>query len=111
MMLTLPRASAGKPHPLTPLRKWMALALVLQGSVTDFGMVGGILPFGPLSMTAFLVVSLLGSTSRNGTLLNTLGFQSGKINRSRFPPASKNISFVVMTVAILSSGIGTYLPF
>jgi len=46
-MLTLPRASAGKPHPLTPLRKWMVLALVLQGSVTDFGMIGGSFPFGP----------------------------------------------------------------
>jgi len=34
-------------------------------------------------MTAFLMVSLAGSTSTNGTLLNTLGFQSGKTNLSR----------------------------
>ena len=81
-------------QPPTPLSRWIAFALPLNGRLTLFGIFGGTLPCGPFSITTFFTLSFCGSTSTNGTSPNVFGFQSGKISRSAGPSSSKNMPFV-----------------
>src|SRR5262245_39386137 len=74
-------------------------------------MIGGTSPFGPFSMTAFLVVSPLGFTSTNGTHSNSFGFQSPNTSRSAALFSLESWPRVATTVATLSSGISTYFDF
>ena len=58
------------------------MAAELHGSLTDFGIFGGILPLLLYSMMTFGTFSPCGSTSTNGTPSNVFGFQSLKTSRS-----------------------------
>src|SRR4051812_21679884 len=96
---TLPSRPAGNPKTATPLRRWIALAVVLTGRVTDLGIVGGIAPIGLWSMTALGDRSPCGSTSANGTPSTTFGPQSSKTRRAALPgPDPETIPFVVVAV-------------
>ena len=67
-METDPRIPSGCPQPLTPERKWIARAGELQGTVTERGIFGACVPFGPVKLVELIFHDLFNPGCSNNEL-------------------------------------------